>query len=150
MATFGFSAGTFVKLAPSLYRVDLNQGFSASRFATAADKLVFEVFYCIMTPLGSIPTDPTFGTLIPSAIGRYSVNSESELQAFVLGELQRAQAGIVARQANQGLPRDQMLQKLVAEAIEIDVLTSQVNIILGITDLIGQSIGFSVPFVLGA
>lgn len=150
MATFGFAAGSYTKLGPGFFAVDINKGFTESRFGTGADKLVFEVFYCILTPLASIPTDPTFGTLIPGAIGKFSVNATHELQDFILTEFQRAQAGIVARQTNQGLPADQMLERLVAESIEIDEATSQANVIMGLTNRAGQSFGFTVPFSLGA
>ena len=150
MATFGFSAGTFTKLGPGLYSIDISQGFTASRFATAADKLIFEVFYYIMTPLGSVPTDPTSGTLLPVAIGRFSINSSTELQEFVLNEFQRAQAGIIARQANRNLPPDQLLQKLTAESINLDASTSQANIITSVMNQANQNIGFSIPFPIGA
>lgn len=150
MATFGFSAGTYARIGPGLYNVDIQQGFSVSRFATATDKLVFQVFYCIMTPLGSIPSDPTFGTLIPAAIGRFSVNSATDLQQFILNEYLRAQACTVSRQLNQGLPPDQVLQRLTAESIQVDQATASASIITSIVNQSNQTIGFSIPVTIGA
>ena len=146
MATFGFAAGKYNKLSPGLYSIDVRRGFADARYGTGADKLVFEVIFCLLTALGSVPADEEFGTLLPAMIGRVSVNDVMELQNFVQVEFNRAQAVLIARQVDQQLPEDQRLQRLVADAIEIDKQNSTLTITAVITNAAGQSVGMDIPF----
>lgn len=146
MATFGFAAGEYKKLGSGLYSIDVRRGFTDARFGTGADKLVFEVVYCLLTTLGSVPSDQEFGTLLPAAIGRVSINDTAELQNFVQVEFNRAQAIIIARQRDQQLPEDQRLQRLVADSIEADKTQSMLTITAVVTNAAGQSVGMTIPF----
>jgi hypothetical protein len=146
MATFGFAAGVYEKLGLGLYSIDVRRGFADARYGTGADKLVFEVIYCLLTTLGSIPSDEEFGTLLPAMVGRVSVNDVTELQNFVQVEFNRAQAVLMARQRDQQLPDDQRLQRLIADSIEIDKTQSMLTVTAVVTNAAGQSVGMSIPF----
>jgi hypothetical protein len=150
MALFGMSAGTFEKIGTNLYRINLKKGFSEARFATDTDKLLFEVFYYVLTPLGSIPTDPDAGTLIPNMIGRVALNSSVSAQNMMVNELNRAEAGIKLRQQqNPDLPATQRLGRLEAERIEVNTPEQAIDMVLAITDGTGKRVGFTITTGLG-
>jgi hypothetical protein len=144
MATFGFSAGAFKTLEPGTYQIDLARGFAEARFASDMEKLAFEVCYGLMTTRGSIPFDPTFGSLLPVAIGQYASNEVAELQAFVAGEIAHVEAMIKERQASAVLPAAQRLEALDAVEVRVRPAEQQVDVLLTITNGLGESVGFSV------
>lgn len=150
MATFGFSAGLFKTLQPGVYQVDLARGFSEARFATDLEKLAFEVCYGLLTTRGSIPFDPDFGSLLPAAVGQFASNAEAELRTFVAGEIAHVEAMIKERQSVADLPAAQRLKLL--EAIEVRVLPAEqsVEVLLGMTNDLDESVGFSIPLTVEA
>ena len=143
---FGFSSGTYEKIADGVYRIRLDRGFSAARFASGLEKLAFEVLYCLFTTQGSIPTDPDFGTLLRAFIGQLSMGQDTSLvSAAVSGEVTKAANQIKSRQLDAKIPPEEKLKSLIIDSIEVLRQEQAVNINIIIVNELDQSVGLEIP-----
>ena len=143
--SFGFTSGAFERIAEGLYRVRFDTGFASMRASYGLNKLAFEVFYCLFTTQGSIPDDPSFGTLIRRLAGQIMVDAvDGRAASTITGEILKAEGQIRGRQAVANLPAAERLRSLVIDEVELVPADQACNIRLFIINDLGHSVGFEI------
>lgn len=142
----GLSTGSFTRLGPGLYQVDLSVNFNNTRYASGIEKLCFEFLYCLLTSAGSIYGMPSFGTNFRSLIGQLSLGGNvSNVEMVVQQEIMSAEAQVLNGQDGYSLTDDERLNSVDVSTVELDSANQRVSITMRITNALGQSVGFIIP-----